>query len=82
MTTDASEPEFLSVEDVVEMHATQLEAFGGGSGAFATAGLLESAVAQPQSSFAGQFVHEGLFAMAAAYLFHIVSHHPFVEPGS
>jgi death-on-curing protein len=42
-------------------------------------GLLESAVAQPQASFGGQFAHEGLFAMAAAYLFHIVSNHPFVD---
>jgi len=29
-------------------------------------GLLESAVAQPQASFAGEFANEGLFAMAAA----------------
>jgi death-on-curing protein len=40
---------------------------------------LESAVAQPQASFGGTYVHEGLFAMAAAYLFHIVSNHPFVD---
>ena len=37
----------------------------------------KSAVAQP--SFDGELVHEGLFAMAAAYLFHIVSNHPFVD---
>jgi len=40
---------------------------------------LESALAQPQASFGGQLVHDGLFAMAAAYLFHIVSNHPFVD---
>lgn len=72
------EPEFLDVEDVLELHATQLEVFGGSDG-LRDRGLLESAVGQPQSSFGGQFVHEGLFAMAAAYLFHITSNHPFVD---
>jgi death on curing protein len=42
-------------------------------------GLLESAVAQPQASFGGEPAHHGLFAMAAAYLFHIVRNHPFVD---
>jgi death-on-curing protein len=42
-------------------------------------GLLESAVAQPQASFGGALVHRGLFAMAAAYLFHTVSNHTFVD---
>jgi death-on-curing protein len=42
-------------------------------------GLLESALAQPQATFGGEYVHDGLFAMAAAYLFHIVSNHPFLD---
>ena len=42
-------------------------------------GLLESAVAQPQASFGGAYAHDGLFEMAAAYLFHIVRNHPFVD---
>lgn len=69
---------FLDVDDVVELHAAQLEVFGGGSG-LRDRGLLESAVAQPQASFGDQYAHEGLFAMAAAYLFHIVSNHPFID---
>jgi death-on-curing protein len=74
----SDEPLFLDVEDVVELHATQLEVYGGSAG-LRDRGLLESAVAQPQASFGGEFTHEGLFAMAAAYLFHIVSNHPFVD---
>jgi death-on-curing protein len=70
--------EFLDVEDVIELHATQLERYGGAAG-LRDRGLLESAVAQPQASFGGQFIHEGLFAKAAAYLFHLVSNHPFVD---
>ena len=74
----ANDPLFLDVDDVLEIHAAQLEVYGGGAG-LRDRGLLESAVAQPQSSFDGELVHEGLFAMAAAYLFHIVSNHPFVD---
>jgi death-on-curing protein len=74
----SDEPEFLDVEDVIEIHATQLEVYGGSAG-LRDRGLLESAVAQPQSSFGGQFAHDGLFAMAAAYLFHITRNHPFVD---
>ena len=73
-----NDPLFLDVDDVLEIHAAQLEVYAGGAG-LRDRGLLESAVAQPQSSFDGELVHEGLFAMAAAYLFHIVSNHPFVD---
>lgn len=72
------EPLFLDVDDVLELHATQLEVYGGLVG-LRDRGLLESAVAQPQVSFGGVLAHEGLFAMAAAYLFHIVSNHPFLD---
>jgi death-on-curing protein len=71
-------PEFLDVEDVIEIHTTQLEVYGGSAG-LRDRGLLESAVAQAQTTFGGEFAHRGLFAMAAAYLFHIVSNHPFVD---
>lgn len=72
------EIEFLTVEVVIALHQRQLDRFGGGAG-LRDRGLLESAIAQPQASFGGTFVHDGLFAMAAAYLFHIVSNHPFVD---
>jgi death-on-curing protein len=74
----SDQPLFLDIEDVLELHATQLEVYGGSAG-LRDRGLLASAVAQPQASFGGEFTHEGLFAMAAAYLFHIVSNHPFVD---
>ncbi len=71
-------PEFVSVDDVLDLHAWVLDRYGGGAG-IRDRGLLESAVAQPASSFGGEFVHGDLFAMAAAYLFHIVRNHPFVD---
>jgi hypothetical protein len=33
----------------------------------------------PAMTLGGQFLHEDLFAMAAAYLFHITQNHPFVD---
>ncbi|MFH0901755.1 MAG: type II toxin-antitoxin system death-on-curing family toxin [Pseudomonadota bacterium] len=71
-------PEFLDLEDVLELHALQLARYGGVDG-LRDRGLLESALAQPQATFDGAFVHDGLFVMAAAYLFHIVQNHPFVD---
>ena len=76
MNEDA--PEFLDVDDVLELHGLQLARYGGADGV-RDRGLLESALAQPQATFDGAFVHDSLFVMAAAYLFHIVQNHPSVN---
>jgi death-on-curing protein len=68
----------LDVDEVLEIHATQIELPGGAAGV-RDHGLLESAIAQPQSSFGGQFAHDGVFEMASAYLYHIGRNHPFVD---
>jgi len=67
---------FLSVQDVPGIHASAIEVEGGLDG-LRDLGLLESAVMMPQQQFGGRFLHESIFAMAAAYLFHIASNHPF-----
>jgi death-on-curing protein len=51
----------------------------GGSPGIRDQGLLESAVAMPQSGMGGEYFHRDLYEMAAAYLFHIVKNHPFVD---
>jgi death on curing protein len=71
-------PDFLSVDDIYALHARQLGRFGGGSGV-RDEGLLASALAQPQAAFGGEWMHPTLEAMAAAYLFHVASNHPFVD---
>ena len=73
-----SEFRFLSVEDVLELHAMQLESYGGAAGIRAP-DLLESAVMTPQASFGGQYVHNDVYEMAAAYAFHIAENQPFVD---
>ena len=42
-------------------------------------GLLQSAIAMPEAGAGGTYFHADLFEMAAAYLFHIVKNHPFVD---
>ena len=70
--------DFLGVEDILTLHADQVELYGGEHGV-RDMGLLESAAAQPRASFDGQLLHSDIFEMAAAYLFHIVQNHPFVD---
>lgn len=42
-------------------------------------GLLQSALAMPQASFGGEWLHRDIFEMAAAYAFHISQNHPFID---
>jgi death-on-curing protein len=69
---------FLSVPTFVRIHEESLALFGGSAGVRDQA-LLESAVAQSMATFGGVYLHEDIFAMAAAYLFPIVKNHPFVD---
>ena len=71
-------PSFLSVEIVLQIHARVVEEFGGDPG-LRDRGLLESAVAMPQSTFAGEFLHASLAEKAAAYHYHLCSNHPFLD---
>lgn len=71
-------PTFLSVDEVLEIHEYQIAQFGGDA-AVRDGGLLDSAVAQASAQFGGQYLHEDLAAMAAAYLLHIVQNRPFAD---
>jgi len=71
-------PVFLSLDEVLVLHAEQLRRFGGSPG-LRDPGLLASALATPQASFGGEFLHPTAPEMAAAYLFHIAKNHPFVD---
>ncbi len=68
----------LTVDQAIEIHADQIRRNGGSAG-IRDAALLESAVHAPAATFGGQFLHDDLFEMAAAYLFHIVKNHPFID---
>jgi len=71
-------PSFVSKSMVLSIHARQIERFGGTPGV-RDEGLLESALAQPQATFGGQFLHPTINEQAAAYLYHIAMNHPFID---
>jgi death-on-curing protein len=72
------DPTFLTLDEVIEIHRDMIERYGGSFG-IRDQGLLESAVAMPRAGFGGQYLHSSVFEMAAAYLFHIVKNHPFID---
>ena len=69
---------FLTIAEVLAIHETQIRRYGGALG-LRDFSLLESAVAMPQASFGGNYLHDDLPSMAAAYCFHIVANHPFAD---
>jgi len=72
------EPVFLSLDEVLEIHEQQIERYGGSAG-LRDGARLESAVATPQATFGGEFLHTSVPAMAAAYLFHLCQNHAFID---
>jgi len=69
---------FLLKEDVLGIHQKQIDRYGGIHG-IRDMGLLESAIAMPEFSFDGHFVHDSISLMGAAYIFHIIKNHPFLD---
>ena len=72
------DPTFLTFDQMLRIHADQVERYGGSHG-LRDQGAAESAVAQPAASFGGTYLHADLFEMAAAYLFHLVQNHAFID---
>jgi death-on-curing protein len=72
------QPWFLDIDHTMRLHRNLIDTYGGSEG-IRDVGLLHSAIAMPQASFGGEFLHRDLFEMAAAYLYHIVQNHPFID---
>ncbi len=69
---------FLSVEEVIDFHTEIINEFGGAHG-IREMGLLISAIEMPKASMFGEFLHPTIYDQAAAYLYHIVCNHPFID---
>ena len=72
------EPVFPTLAEVIEIHDWQIARFGGAVGV-RDIGLLKAAVGAPTATFGGEYLHPSIFEMAAAYLYHLVENHPFVD---
>jgi death-on-curing protein len=69
---------FLTTDEALAIHRDQIARYGGSPG-LRDAGLLDSALATPQTGFGGEYLRRDLFEMAAAYLLQLVKNHPFVD---
>ena len=72
------DPLFLTLDEILTLHEDRIRKYGGSSGV-RDLGLLESAIGTVMATFGGEFLHETLFEMAAAYLYGICKNHPFVD---
>ena len=71
-----TEPVWLSIEEVIDIHAEQLAVFGGPEG-IRDRGMLESAVTRPMNQW--HYGQTDLAFLAAAYAFGLVRNHAFVD---
>jgi death on curing protein len=70
--------EYLSIDQILDLHRRQIRAFGGASG-IRDQGALESAVARPQATFGGEDLYPDVVAKAAALMHSLVMNHPFMD---
>lgn len=71
-------PIFLTLGEALAIHEDVIRRYGGSLGV-RELHLLESALGMPEATFGGQFLHEDIPSMAAAYCFHLVANHPFID---
>lgn len=69
---------YLSAKDVLLLHNMAVDESGGSHG-LRDLGLLESAVARPQSSFGGEDLYPDIFLKAAALIHSLLRNHPFID---
>lgn len=69
---------YLTFQYVVEIHDELIKEYGGRNGVL-NEGLLKSALEMPKSRFNGRDLHRTIFDKTAAYLFHLIQNHPFVD---
>ena len=72
----ACSPLFLTVELTLQVHREMILAYGGSDGV-RDLGLIESAVAQGQNIY--NYANGDLFAIAAAYAFHLAESQAFID---
>ena len=69
---------YLTVKDILLLHDIAIDKFGGSHG-LRDLGLLESAVARPQSSFGGEDLYPSIFLKAGALVHSLLMNHQFVD---
>lgn len=70
--------EYLGERQILHLHRSLLAATGGADG-LRDRGMLQSALARPAASFAGQDLYVSLAEKAAALMHSLVSNHAFMD---
>lgn len=69
---------YITFEYVLEIHDELIEEYGGRKGILHE-GLLRSALEMPKACFNGKDLYRTIFDKVAAYLYHLIQNHPFVD---
>ena len=69
---------YITYQYVIEVHDSLIDEYGGRKGIL-NEGLLRSALEMPKACFGGKDLHRTIFDKTAAYLFHLIQNHPFVD---
>ncbi len=69
---------YLSVEQVIDLHARQIRVFGGSAG-LRDRGALESAVARPAMTFGGEDLYSDVADKASALMHSLVMNRAFID---
>jgi len=69
---------YITIQEVIDDHTEIIAQYGGHDG-IRDMGLLASAIEMPKASMFGEDLHPTIFDKAAAYLFHIVCNHAFID---
>lgn len=69
---------FITLQEVIDDHAEIICKYGGLDG-IRDIGLLISAIEMPKVAMLKKYLHPTVFDKAAAYLFHIICNHPFID---
>jgi death on curing protein len=69
---------FLTMSEIMVIYGDQIRRYGGKYGV-RDISLLSSALALPESTYDGKYLHKNIPEMACAYAFHISENHPFID---
>ena len=69
---------FIPKELILYFYDQLIQNYGGAYG-IRDEKLLDSALEQPKATYGGNYLHDTLMKMAAAYGYHLCNNHPFVD---
>lgn len=69
---------FLTMSEVLFIYEDQIRRYGGKYG-IRDISLLSSALALPETTFEGRYLHNTIPEMASTYAYHISENHPFID---